>query len=155
MGNQLVCSTTVHSITLNLTHPSSSTAENGLGITAAALATLRPLFRSFLSASKTRSNGQNSESGCLKFGNGTRQRDNAGYVRNREGDLEHGVELSTIQKKILKTEDGTLQVVEHPVLQRSPSQLALRVASPAWLAPGDRKSPRGLIELQSYPSRTG
>jgi hypothetical protein len=109
-----------------------STVEPGIGITAAAMATLRPLFRAFLSRSKLFGSSTRSRSGSNAWPSSSKA-DRGGYVRSGSGqkdmelglrnDLAKGVGITTTIKSTSNPDGG---VVQPKKLRRSGSGKALR-----------------------------
>jgi hypothetical protein len=112
-----------------------STVEPGIGITAAAMATLRPLFRNFLSRSKlfgssSRSRGGSNAWPASKGGN------RGGYVRSEglrkdmelglRSDLAKGAGITTTIKSASNPDYGENGIVQAKKLNRSGSGRALR-----------------------------
>jgi hypothetical protein len=112
-----------------------STVEPGIGITAAAMATLRPLFRTFLSRSKlfgssTRSRGASNAWPASKKGNWGGYIRSEGVQRDTElglrNDIAKGAGITTTIKSTSRLNYGENGTVQSKIPKRSGSDRALR-----------------------------
>lgn len=111
-----------------------STVEPGIGITAAAMATLRPLFRTFLSRSKLF--GASSRSQNIHPWSSSRKTNHARYFRSASGpkdtelglrsDISKGVGITTIIKSSNNQKFVDNQAIEIKGVKRSDSVRELR-----------------------------
>lgn len=112
-----------------------STVEPGIGITAAAMATLRPLFRTFLSRSKLFGSSTRSRSGSNAWPS-SKKANRGGYIRSRDGqqdmelglrsDIAKGTGITTTIKSTSLPDDEENEIGVSRKLKRSGSGRGLR-----------------------------
>jgi hypothetical protein len=111
--------------------------EPGIGITAAAMATLRPLFRTFLSRSKLLGSSTNNQSGSNAWPS-SRKPGRAGYFRSGSGpkdtaeelglrgDIGKGVGVTTVIKSTSSPDHDDEEMGRSGKIKRSGSKNVLR-----------------------------